>query len=310
MQPFLDQDHGGLPTQAKLFDAKLDRPSQIGSFCLGETNLGQDVCQTKGSTWSTPRGYLPKLKAQTTDGPGRYLIVAHGTSIDLPIQSGGSLLNDLAMLCFRGSIFEGATSPSSLRIIEVIAPVGAVRRVLRDKISLSTSPVYRAIVHADLKPPAQIAKGQSFAASLIARSRAAARLTMDEFSTLLGITRRSLQAWKAGEALSSKNEHRLRRVTDLLESIAPGDQRSTRDKLFQVSAGGLRLYDAIAQNRLDDAKSWIALGQFDDANETPVQKHERSMHLTPLASRLDLIPEPVNSADRNLNRKLSGRIRR
>jgi hypothetical protein len=89
--------------------------------------------------------------------------------------------------------------------------------------------------------------------NLIDKFRRLTGLTLEFTAPLLGVTRRTIQNWKAGEAISSKNEEKLRLLLETTETIQQGSATKTKNLLLGRIPGYLRIYDLLCQGRFADA---------------------------------------------------------
>jgi hypothetical protein len=92
---------------------------------------------------------------------------------------------------------------------------------------------------------------------LLAKIQSRSELTLEEIAPLLGVSRRSLQNWRAQRQISARKEQRLRDLADALDALPIGDARQTRRMLFDRIPGNVRPYDLLAEGRFDAAYSMM-----------------------------------------------------
>lgn len=85
---------------------------------------------------------------------------------------------------------------------------------------------------------------------LVARIQSASGLTMAMVAPLVRVSRRTLQAWRAGSPINLKNEERLRALAEAIEAIADGKGAAdVRTLLLDRQTGRLRIYDLLAEGQ-------------------------------------------------------------
>lgn len=94
---------------------------------------------------------------------------------------------------------------------------------------------------------------ETTAQRLLEDIRNRSRLTLEEIGPLVGVSRRSLQNWRAGEVISARKEQRLRDIADTFESLQQKDARDLRHLLFERSDHGIRPYDLLAEGQFGTA---------------------------------------------------------
>jgi len=181
------------------------------------------------------------------------------------------------------------------------AYVDLLRKALLDAMSsrntsapITSGMTYGAFVAAKLQGTA--------AQQMIAELRDLSGLTNEEIGPLLGVSRRSVQAWIAGGAISARKEMRMRDLLDAIRRLAGITAVATRSRLLNRPPHSVSAYDLLAEERYDAAID-VAFGRHP---HLPGQNHSA---LEPLATQLDRIEDIVAPALR-LNRKLSGPLRR
>lgn len=190
------------------------------------------------------------------------------------------------IFCFSGAEAQpSARGTGDPKHIEIISQLGAHRK---DAQSESASEPYSSAV-----------------GKLIDRSLEAAKLTLEELAPLIGVTRRSLQNWRAGEPISARKERRLIDTTFALERIpgASGDEK--RVTLFARRTGGLRVYDLLAEGR-NSAAIELA-GAASISSEPYAATAEVGF---PLAVRLDQFHIPNSISEGSADLRLSRRTKR
>lgn len=137
----------------------------------------------------------------------------------------------------------------------------------------------------------------------VAELRALSGLTNEEIAPLAGVSRRGLQAWIAGTAISARKEQRLRALVEAVHALAGRDGTATRMRLLDRVPGCVRPYDLMAEGRFEAAVD-LALGRR--SGLSPVE----SRPVYDLAAQLDHLEDRVDVPEGRLNRRLSGRLRR
>lgn len=95
--------------------------------------------------------------------------------------------------------------------------------------------------------------GQSTAKALLEDVQTLSALTLEEIAPLVGVSRRSLQHWRADEPISARKEQRLRNLVDTLQALKSRDAKEVRSQLLKRPENGLRPYDLLAEGRFDIA---------------------------------------------------------
>lgn len=144
---------------------------------------------------------------------------------------------------------------------------------------------------------------QTSAQSAIADIHAFSQLTNEQIAPLAGVSRRSVQAWVAGEPISARKQQRLCALRDALREIGNGDPKVTHDRLFHRLPGNVRPYDLFAEGRFAEAVD-LALDRRRALPSTaPVQAHDLYAQLNHIEDRVELPPERIS-------RRFLGRLRR
>ena len=146
----------------------------------------------------------------------------------------------------------------------------------------------------------------SEAAVLLGEIQANSQLTLEQVAPLIGVSRRSLQAWRAGDAISARNADRLRRLRDVILALASGTPKATNTSLFARPKNGVSLYDLLREGRLDTALARSSGGQ-------PTREASRQEGLLPqpmspkvrLSLREDSVGRSTGSVDRQRSRRLN-----
>ena len=214
--------------------AEREAESAISAFGSGALDLPIDLGTGAGSTLSWSGSHRPSTCVELyRKSPDR-------TAFDIVVSA---LVDDSAVLgctlienaCLHAYALDGTTTPKAFRI---------VRPPRRDTPS---TPM----------PLAVPAKAAGAAPSLVDEIQALSGLTLEEIAPLAGVSRRSLQNWRAGEPISARKEQRLRALTDTLRVLSKDDALATRCFLLNPIEGGLRPFDLLAEGRFDAA---LALG--------------------------------------------------
>ncbi len=142
------------------------------------------------------------------------------------------------------------------------------------------------------------------AQAMAAELRSLSALTNEEIAPLLGVSRRSLQAWIAGGAISARKEGRLRAVLETVRTLADAAPSTTRDRILRrPSSHAVRPYDLIAEQRFDAAID-AALGR------TPRQTVSQVRTTEPIDVQLGRIEESIPAPSARVDRRLSRPLRR
>lgn len=128
-------------------------------------------------------------------------------------------------------------------------------------------------------------------------------LTNEEIAYLLGVSRRSFQAWLAGGAISARKEERLRAVVDAVRHINTTSAADTRTKLLNRDTQSVRPYDLLAEGRFDAAIS-LATGRRIGVTRAKPADAET------ILEQLDRDQGTLSTGAVRLNRRLSGPLRR
>ena len=148
-----------------------------------------------------------------------------------------------------------------------------------------------------------LAAPRTTAQRTVTELRSLSGLTNEEIAPLAGVSRRSLQAWLAGAAISARKEQRLRALVDAVRSLAARDAVTTRDRLLDRAPGCVRPYDLMVEGRFEAAVD-LALGRRSNA-PSPASRSTYD-----LATQLDHVEDRVDVPEGRLNRRLSGSLRR
>jgi transcriptional regulator with XRE-family HTH domain len=128
----------------------------------------------------------------------------------------------------------------------------------------------------------KLKKPETVAQKLVQDIRKKSGLTLEEIAPLVGVSRRSLQTWRAGGAISARKEQRLRDIADTLESLDQKDAEGLRRLLFDRANHGVRPYDLLAEGQFDAAYSAVT-GQ---AAPDDLVRRRSNASLPPAASLL------------------------
>lgn len=146
-------------------------------------------------------------------------------------------------------------------------------------------------------------------ATLIDHLQIVAAVTLEELAPLVGVSRRSLQNWRAGEKISARNERHLRDLVDALTVIANDAERNNRqvrDIILSRASSGLRPYDLLASRQWEPG---IELAKL--IVHEKIGSRQLSLHTPPpdasLPERLGLL---VDDAIGPATGRLSGRFSR
>ena len=98
---------------------------------------------------------------------------------------------------------------------------------------------------------------ETTAQELVENIRKKSGLTLEEIAPLVGVSRRSLQNWRAGGTISARKEQRLRDIADTFESLGHKNPRSLRRLIFERANHGVRAYDLLAERQFGAAYSAV-----------------------------------------------------
>jgi hypothetical protein len=142
---------------------------------------------------------------------------------------------------------------------------------------------------------------QTSAQAAVDKIRAISGLTNEQVAPLAGVSRRSLQAWIAGEPISARKEQRLCALRDALQELGDADPNITRDRLFHRVPGNVRPYDLFVEGRFDEAID-LAMGRHRPSPTTGATRaHDLYAQLSHVEDHVDL---PIERLDRRLSRRL------
>ena len=264
-----------------------------------ESNLsGSWKAPNTGSTVRIPgcTPFLAKADPKTTSGgrawrdqePNLQTIAGVG---ECTTTSGNNSLGFLRTIYMTGLCATGAIQ------LHYVVPTGSIG-----------SPAYPLIQTAHIGEPiaAQLLSA-STAADLIKEIRETSGLTLEMIAPLLGVSRRSIQSWKAGEPISIRKEERLRELAAAINEISRGNSRRTKDLLLERIPGVPRIYDLLAERRFDTAIARVNSAEkpkpiFSD--QTIVFSH------VPLDAQIAVVDDGPSESTGQLNRRVSRRLKR
>jgi Homeodomain-like domain len=149
---------------------------------------------------------------------------------------------------------------------------------------------------------------QTAAQVLLERVKSLSGLTLEEIAPLLGVSRRTLQNWRAQHQISARKEQRLRDLADLLDSISLGSADERRRKLLDRLPGNVRPYNLLAEGRFDAAYHMMTGSPAPDylvARSAVASDAALSVPvLTGLSSRSDGPPLPSGRVDLARSKRL------
>jgi len=155
----------------------------------------------------------------------------------------------------------------------------------------------------DVAAPADQAAEPTEGQRLCQELRQISGLTNEEIAPLLGVSRRSFQAWLAGGTISARKEARLRAIVSAVGRLEAEDRAKTRSRLLQRDKYSVNAFDLLSEGRFDAAVD-LALGQrksFGSARPPATES---------LATQFDRDQGSIPRSDVRLNRRLSKPIRR
>jgi hypothetical protein len=166
--------------------------------------------------------------------------------------------------------------------------------------SITTVPRFFVVPNQDDKEAASLS--ETAAQRMAAELRRLSGLTNEEIAPLLGVSRRSFQAWIAGRPISARKEARLRDVVCAVRQLAADTPAATRERLLNRPPRSVSAYDLLAEERYEAAVDLATGCRRHQLAPEPAASES-------IASQLDRIEDNVAPSPR-LNRKLSGPLRR
>jgi DNA-binding transcriptional regulator YiaG len=143
-------------------------------------------------------------------------------------------------------------------------------------------------------------------ADLIGKIRQETGLTLELIAPLLGVSRRTIQSWKAGGEISLKNEERLRELAEAIGRLPSGSPGETKNLLLERIPGSIRIYDLLAERRFGDA---IARAHRLEKPE-PIYSDPSIVYQHPsIGSQLAITEDVSLESAGQLNRKVSRRLK-
>lgn len=168
--------------------------------------------------------------------------------------------------------------------------------------AVTSPPLVPSLTPKRAHPPKVVEAEAPMAKCAVAELKDTARLTNEEIAVLAGVSRRSVQAWITGGAISGPNEQHLRSVIEAVRELATPDAAGTRVRLFNRRPECVRPYDLLMEGRFQAAVA-AAMGSKTAGRATPLP-------VSNLAAQFDHHENRVDVPERSLNRTLSGRPRR
>jgi len=147
-------------------------------------------------------------------------------------------------------------------------------------------------------------RAQSLAQSAIEEIRTISGLTNEQIAPLAGVSRRSLQAWLAGEPVSQRKEERLLALREALRALSTGDSEATRRRLMDQAPGRVRVYDLLAVGQFETAVD-LATGRRRAIPPLPERPESEG-----LVARLSRLEDAVPTVDAPSTGRFFGRLRR
>jgi hypothetical protein len=155
-------------------------------------------------------------------------------------------------------------------------------------------------------PPSR-SSAQTAARSLLAQIQGRSGLTLEEVAPLLGVSRRSLQNWRAQRRISARKEQRLRHLAETLQLLPIDNASNARQILLDRAPGRVRPYDLLAEGRFDAAYTMIT-GASAPAHLIGFSTHgvlpPAPSVLARLSTRHDEPPSPAGRVDLRRSRRL------
>lgn len=174
----------------------------------------------------------------------------------------------------------------------------------------TTPPARHGIALEDLiaaQPARDHIESRTEAAVLIDRIQSDAGLTLEQLAPLAGVSRRTLQTWRAGGSISGRKGDKLRVLADVVEALSTGDTEQTRRKLFGRAPGDVSIYGLLREGRLATAlaRARGELVSIDDSEGEGVLDP-----LPPIDVRLGLREDAVTTRTSQVDAKRARRIQR
>jgi DNA-binding transcriptional regulator YiaG len=243
-----------------------------------------DLCQRDSTAaFSSPGDARASMPVRTEQpafrwlGKDSVLLTLVGSDDDHYVISGGSLE---ARMFLEDSLWQSVGCTTSSR------PPFLIRRVAEKHAATWATPTSR-----------------TAAQEAIAEIRSISRLTNEEIAPLVGVSRRSVQSWLAGERISARKEQRLRTLCDAVRALAAANPEMTRRRILDRTPGNVSAYDLLAEGRFGEAAD-LALGRR-TAAALPASSQAQS-----LAAQLDHYEGHTELPPERLDRRLSGRMQR
>ena len=192
---------------------------------------------------------------------------------------------------WRGTLVEKAQIDAYCRLGTAL-PSALSLQVLDSSMTNWTSLVDAPVLPIE-RTPAQLA---------IIELKALSGLINEELAPLLGVSRRGMQKWVAGEPISARRDQRLRALLEAVQDLNCGNPTDTRARLLRRSPGDVRPYDLLAEGRFEAAVD-LALGR---TRSLPPARES----VDDLAAQLDRREDRVNTPPGRLNARLSGRVKK
>jgi transcriptional regulator with XRE-family HTH domain len=152
--------------------------------------------------------------------------------------------------------------------------------------------------------------GPTAAQSLLSEIRTMSGLTLEEIAPLLGVSRRSLQNWRAQRRISARKEQRLRDLVDTLRAVRRSDPTEMRQILLDRGQGDIRPYDLLAEGRLDTVYS-LMTGLQAPRDLSMRSPHQHALPLVPsMLARLSIQNDGPASPKGRVDLRRSRRLKR
>jgi hypothetical protein len=154
--------------------------------------------------------------------------------------------------------------------------------------------------------PTEHATLESEAKRLVLRIKEASELTTESIGPLAGVSRRTVQSWLAGSAISQRNEEKLRALAEAIETIAEHHTGSVRTVLLERVRGSIRIYDMLAEGRYAEA---VARGTGKTASPRPAVYPSPRLPTTSLEAQVASIGTSPTPSIGPLDRRFVKRFR-
>lgn len=130
----------------------------------------------------------------------------------------------------------------------------------------------------------------------VAELRRMSGLTWEQLATLFGVARRSVHFWASGKPMNASNEERLSRLLSVVRYINRGSARATRAAIMTAQADGVRPFDLLVADELDEVLERVGAGpQTSTPTLTPLSAAAQAARVPPPpAERIGALQDTVH----------------